>query len=262
MNATTLPSLNAARAQYGLPPVTHFFRHMLDTPDASTGLFAPWFGPKQVDWPANFVDGDFPFQHGAASAPLAPELEAFLAQGDAPIVFTPGTGHQHAAEYFRTALAVLQRLGRRGLFMTPHQAQIPGDLPDSVLWQAHAPFSTLLPRAAAVVHHGGIGTTAEAMRAGIPQLVVPFAYDQFDNGWRVKRLNVGGILLAKRLTVRRLQRELKRLVAAPDVAQSCQQAAHRMQRSPGLSRVLDQLETALLGARPAACSMDLAMTVS
>lgn len=186
-----LPGLNGARAQQGLPPEPHFFAHMLAAPDASLGLFPAWFAAPQADWPPHFAQADFTGAAMPGAAALPPELERFLGEGEPPIVFTPGTGHQHAQRYFSIALDVLRRLGRRGLFLTPHAAQLPQHMPASVMWQAHAPFAALLPRAAAVVHHGGIGTSADVFRAGIPQLIVPFAYDQFDNGWRAKRLGVG-----------------------------------------------------------------------
>ena len=165
---------------------------------------------------------------GGDRAGLSVELEAFLAAGDAPIVFTPGTGHRHAAAFFDAALLALRRLGRRGIFVTPHAAQLPPALPDSVLWQAHAPFAALLPRVAALAHHGGVSTTADAMRAGIPQLIVPFAYDQFDNGLRAKRLGVAEVLLARRLSGARMHERLRRLLAAPSVRQSCRELAARM----------------------------------
>ncbi|MCM2565220.1 glycosyltransferase [Janthinobacterium kumbetense] len=240
-----LPGLNGARAQHGLPPEAHFFGHMLAVPDASLGLFPAWFAAPQADWPPHFAQADFTAAAMPGAAALPPELERFLGEGEPPIVFTPGTGHQHAQRYFSIALDVLRRLGRRGLFLTPHAAQVPQHLPAGVLWQAHAPFAALLPRVAAVVHHGGIGTSADAFRAGIPQLIVPFAYDQFDNGWRAKRLGVGEVLLAKRLSAGRMQRQLARLLAAPEVRLACCELARRMGQGLESARLLDHVEAAL-----------------
>lgn len=247
IDPTCLPSLNTARSQHGMPRVPHFFEHMLKAPNASVGLFPDWFAAVQPDWPQPFFAGNFllaPMQP-AATAPLPPDLEQFLSDGDRPIVFTPGTGHQHAARYFATAAQALKRLGRRGLFVTPHSAQLPHPLPANILWQAHVPFTVLLPRVAAVVHHGGIGTTAEAFRAGVPQLIVPFAYDQFDNGLRAKRLGVADVLVAKRLSVRRMQRKLAHLVASPEVSRACLAVAEMMQQGPEMPWLLDRIEAAL-----------------
>jgi rhamnosyltransferase subunit B len=205
-----LPGLNARRNQHGMVPVPHFFQHMFEVPDASLGLFPEWYAAPQPDWPQSLrCVGFLPAESAVVAAALAPELEQFLAAGEAPVLFTPGTGHQHAADYFAAALQALQRLGRRGLLVTPHRAQLPAQLPANVMWLAHAPFSALLPRVAAIVHHGGIGTLAEALRSATPQLIVPFAYDQFDNGLRARQLGVADMLLAKRLSARGLQQRRK-----------------------------------------------------
>lgn len=250
VDPVTLPTLNATRAQHRLPAVAHFFEHMLTAPDASLGLFPRWYASAQPDWPQAFSEGDFVGTSVKEPAGLSPGLEQFLSDGAAPIVFTPGTGHQHAARYFDIAAKVLERLGRRGLFLTPHAAQLPASLPASVMWQSHVPFSALLPRVAAVVHHGGIGTTAEALRAGVPQLIVPYAYDQFDNGQRTRRLGVADVLLAKRLSVRGMQTRLARLLASTDVAQACRGLAQQVDQHPGLPWLLDRVEAALYPAAP------------
>ncbi|MBN3002859.1 glycosyltransferase [Chromobacterium alkanivorans] len=246
-NGLTLPGLNAARAQCGLPPAPHFFEHMLKTPNASVSLFPRWFAAMQPDWPRPFFEGGFLPPAAPAGPGLCAELETFLAVGDAPIVFTPGTGHRHAAAFFDAALRALRRLGRRGVFVTPHAAQLPPALPDSVLWQAHAPFTALLPRAAALVHHGGVSTMADAMRAGIPQLIVPYGYDQFDNGQRAKRLGVAEVLPAERVSARRMERVLARLLSGPGAGRACRELAARMAAEAEPTRALDCVEEALLG---------------
>jgi len=241
----TLPGLNAARSRNGLPSVPHFMEHTHATPNASLGLFPSWYASIQTDWPNSFAEGDFVSPAMTGPEALSPELEQFMSDGAPPIVFTPGTGHQHAARYFYTALKALKRLGRRGLFVTPHSAQLPDPLPSSVIWQAHVPFTSLLPRVAAIVHHGGIGTTAEAFRSGTPQLIVPFAYDQFDNGLRAKRLGVADVLLAKRLSVRRLQKQLAQVLDSHDVRRACRTTAQKMDQKPELSWLIEQTEAAL-----------------
>lgn len=252
IDPTMLPSLNAGRAVRELPPVTGFMEHMLRAPDAAIGLFPSWFAPRQADWPPQVVVGDFLRQDGRAVPPLSPQLERFLAAGAAPIAFTPGTGHRHAADYFAMALDALQRLGRRGLFITPHGAQVPDPLPPEVMWVAEAPFSALLPRLAALAHHGGIGTMAEAFRAGVPQLVVPSAFDQFDNAVRAHRLGVARVVLSRKLSARRLHQGLRDLLASPTLAQACDYVATQArggQRQPWL---IAQVEAALGIAAPQA----------
>ncbi|WP_444843721.1 glycosyltransferase [Duganella caerulea] len=116
--------------------------------------------------------------------------------------------------------------------MTKERAQIPANLPEAVLWQAYVPLSALLPHTAALVHHGGIGTTAEALRAGTPQLVVPFAWDQFDNGARIASLGVGQVIPARRIRPRKLARMLEHLCNSETVRARCSSLASRFMPRP------------------------------
>ena len=244
-----LPSLNAFRTANGLPPVPSFFDHMHRVPDASISLFPDWFASVQPDWPSPFMQGDFPVMPSGTVASLSPQLERFLSEGEAPIGFTLGTGHRHAARYFSIALETLKRLGRRGLFITPNAVQVPKDLPPQVMWLAQVPFNLLLPRLAALVHHGGIGTTAEAFRSGVPQLITPYAFDQFDNGLRAQKLVGAEVVLPRQMTARRLHNRLVRLLSSTDVAQSCAEISeHAAQRSTQPS-LIERIE-GVLGVIP------------
>jgi rhamnosyltransferase subunit B len=242
IDPVALADVNAARAPRGLAPVPTLLDWIAAVPDLSLTLFPDWFAPTQPDWPQPLVRGDFPLFDPNADAALAPALAAFLQAGPAPLVFTHGTGNTQAAAYFRHALAAAGRLGRRAIFLTPHRDQVPADLPPSTLWQDYVPLARLLPHAAALVHHGGIGTTAEALRAGTPQLVVPLAHDQFDNAARVTALGVGASLTAKRLDEGRLVRVLGGLLAAPGLAARTRAVAGRFVEGEGMARVCTALE--------------------
>ena len=119
---------------------------------------------------------------------------------------TPGSAMRHAQEFFAESVAACQRLGRRGLLLTRFAEQVPTDLPETIRHLEYVPFSRVLPRAAALVHHGGIGTTAQALAAGIPQLVMPLAHDQPDNAARLERLGVGRTIAPRRYRAARAAR--------------------------------------------------------
>ena len=181
---------------------------------------------------------------GGGGAGLSAELEAFLAAGDAPIVFTPGTGHRHAAAFFDAALLACGGWGGAGSSLRRTRRSC-RRLCRTLCCGRRTRLSPLLPRVAALAHHGGVSTTADAMRAGIPQLIVPFAYDQFDNGLRAKRLGVAEALLARRLSGARMHERLRRLLAAPACASP---AASWSPGWPGRSRRVRWIvERALLG---------------
>ena len=227
IDPVALPSLNAVRAQRGLPPVAHFIEHLETIADASLTLFPPWFAPTAPDWPRPLAEGVFTV-YDPHPAALSPGLAAFLDGGAAPIVFTPGSGNRQAARWFARALGATNRLGRRAIFLTTHREQVPAVLPAHVLWQPYVPLRAILPRCAALVHHGGIGTTSEALRAGIAQLVVPLAYDQFDNGTRVEALGAGRRLAGWRAGARGLASALAALLGSSATAEACAAAARRV----------------------------------
>ncbi|MCR5869234.1 MULTISPECIES: glycosyltransferase [Aquincola] len=244
LDPTTVPDINRERSLLGLPAVAHFVAHLQSVPDLSLLLFPPWFGPTQPDWPRPLAEGGFLLYDRPGSGALAPDLQEFLAAGTAPVVFTPGTGHRHAAAYFAAALQAVQALGRRAVFVTGHPEQLPAALPPTVIAPGYVSFRALLPWAAALVHHGGIGTTAEALRSGVPQLVLPFAHDQFDNARRVQALGVGDALPAANATSRRLQQRLGRLLRAPGAAAHRAEVAARLAAAdplPGLCEAIEAL---------------------
>lgn len=205
--------LRALRDRLGLGPTGPVFRWWL-SPQRVIGMFPDWYGPPQADWAENIRLTGFPMYDGAPAADarardpdssgLPADVSAFLESGGPPVAFTFGTGMRHAGAVFRAAAEACRLLGKRGLLLTKYADQLPPDLPPAVRHVPYAPFQRLFPRCAAVVHHGGIGTVAKALAAGIPQVVLPVAYDQTDNATRVKRLGVGEWLMARKLTAVRL----------------------------------------------------------
>jgi rhamnosyltransferase subunit B len=221
VDPVVMPDINGDRAQAGVAPATSLFALLKNGPDLSVTLFPQWFGAPKPDWPQPLACGDFALFDPNPDAAFSDELAAFLANGEAPLIFTPGTANRQARTYFSHALAACAALGKRAIFLTPHRAQIAENLPPDVLWQSYLPLRKLLPHAAALIHHGGIGTTAEALRAGIAQLIVALAYDQFDNAWRVETLGAGLGLTKARLNTPRLIAILRKLLSSHHIRSRC-----------------------------------------
>ena len=239
-----VPELNRIRARYGLEPVRRIFHQWLNSPQLVIGLFPQWFGPRQPDWPPAFRHASFPLwddPHGTSSDP---ELNAFLNRGSPPVVVTPGTANRHAAPFFAAVTAALGKLGHRGLFLTGYPEQLPPNLPDTILVRPYLPFSAILPRASAFIHHGGIGTLAQGLAAGKPQLVMPMSYDQPDNALRAQRLGVARWLTPGRLSADRVAAALGELVESPAVARAADAWRHRVAESNGIEIACDLLEQA------------------
>ncbi|MFO0899170.1 MAG: glycosyltransferase [Pirellulales bacterium] len=212
--------LNQFRADLGLPPVRRFFQWW-NSPQKIIGMFPAWYGPPQADWPPQLETTAFP-RPGLGELPCA--VQAFCAAGEPPIAFTFGTGMKHARAKFAAAVEACQALGRRGILLTNYSEQLLPSLPASVIHVPFAPFAALFPRCAAVVHHGGVGTTAAALAAGVPQIALPFAFDQEDNGARITRLGVGEFIKPRRLSATSLAESLRR-VLAHEVVSRCREAA-------------------------------------
>jgi UDP:flavonoid glycosyltransferase YjiC (YdhE family) len=171
---------------------------------------------------------------------LSEEVAEFCAAGAPPVAFTFGTGMMHARELFAASLEACQRLGVRGIFLTKFAEQLPA-LPASVKHVAFAPFRELFPRCAAVVHHGGVGTVAKALAAGVPQVILPLAYDQKDNAIRVKRLGAGDWVRAGRVNGRAVADKL-RVVMGDDFRARCAALAGRFSGECALEAAAREVE--------------------
>lgn len=243
LDPVALPDVNAARREAGLAPVAALVDFIPRIADLSIALFPDWFAPTQPDWPRPLLRCGFPLYDPAPDAALSDELLHFLKQGGRPLVFTPGTGNRQARAWFAHAAEASRLLGERAIFLTPHREQLPDPLPRHVLWQEYVPLRALLPEVAVLVHHGGIGTTAEALHAGTPQLVLPLAHDQFDNGARVEALGVGRSLPASRLDTKRLLRCLGGLLDDEGLRGRCRAVAGHFGGDPGMEKVIAALES-------------------
>jgi rhamnosyltransferase subunit B len=240
------PTLNAIRGEQGLPAQSRIFTKWINSPQLVLGLFPEWFGPRQPDWPPQVAMPGFPlWDPRPANGPppaLPPECEEFLAAGAPPIVFAPGSANVQAGDFFRTAVTVCERLGRRGILATKYAEQLPKSLPASVRHFTFVPFSLLLPRASALVHHGGIGTCAQGLASGLPQLVMPMAYDQLDNALRLKRLGVGEFVPLKKFTPNRVTPVLEKLLTSPTVAERARHWAAQCDGAASLRQAAVLLE--------------------
>ena len=232
--------LDPARKEYGLKPVKRIFYDWIHSPDRIVGLFPDWFGPPQPDWPGNVELAGFALTK--AGGELSPELAAWLDEGDAPIVFTHGSAQQRSQNFFAASADAAARLDRRALLVTRNRDSAPATLPDGVRYESYVPFAALLPRAAMFVSHGGIGSCAAALAAGVPHLAAPLSFDQFDNGSRLVDLAAGNVLPASRYTAEAAANALAALDATP--REPCMRAAEMLQSEDGAEQAARLIEAA------------------
>jgi UDP:flavonoid glycosyltransferase YjiC (YdhE family) len=234
--------LNAFRATKGLPPVKWVVRDWWHSPELVIGLFPEWFAAPQPDWPRQMKLTGFPLFDEKGLEPLPADLRRFLESGEKPVAFTPGSAMTHGREFFEAAAEACGILGRRGILLTRHAEQVPARLPPGVIHVSYAPFSELLPRCAALVHHGGIGTMSQALAAGVPQLIQPMSHDQPDNAERVRRLGVGAELTVKKFQGPRVAETLRGLIESADVAAKCRAVAERFVNARPIEQTCDLIE--------------------
>jgi len=231
------------RRELGLGRGAHPIFEGSHSPSLVLALFSRYLAALQPDWPAQTVVTGFPFYDRGE---LAPELQRFLAEGPAPVVFTLGSSAVGAAgAFYLQSLAAVERLGCRAVFLTgSHPQGLPELLPPVVL-APYAPHAAIFPRAAAVVHQGGIGTTAQAMRSGRPMVVVPFGHDQFDNAARVQRLGAAEVLYRSRYDARRVADVLQRLLQKPSYARAAAELGEKVRADDGTGIAADAIEARL-----------------
>jgi UDP:flavonoid glycosyltransferase YjiC (YdhE family) len=231
--------LNRLRAALGLNPMRRIFRNWL-AKELVIGMFPDWYGQPQADWPPQMRLTGFPLFDGGQNE-MPPGVLEFCRAGSPPLAFTFGTGMAHSSGLFRAALEACEILHARGIFLTRYRDQLPDSLPASVMHCAFAPFQKLFPHCAAVVHHGGIGTVAKAMAAGIPQLIHPICFDQIDNGMRVKRLGVGDCLRAKRANGKQIAAALPALLT-DECRTSCCKLMTRFEKTDAFGTAAELIE--------------------
>ncbi|WP_374350297.1 glycosyltransferase [Chitinimonas sp.] len=241
LDPEVMPALNALRAELALPPVRRVMSHWLHSPQQVVCAFPDWFAAPQPDWPANTRCSGFPLLAALAGAVLDPLLERFLAAGPPPIVFTPGSAMAHGQAFFAAALAACDAIGRRAVLVTPYRDQLPSSLPAFARHVSYVPFDLLAPRAAAFVHHGGIGTSAQCLAAGVPQGIVPFAHDQFDNAARLKQLGVAEILSLP-ARIEDWARRLMTLTGQADIAHAAYRLAGQLQGGDAAGQIATLIE--------------------
>lgn len=209
--------LNRNRAALGLAPLEDHWDNVTRGGVLSLGLWSPAFRPPLPDDPAAARITGFPwYDQSEQDWPGRDALERFIAADAPPIVFSLGTATVHdPRNFYDLAAHAAHRIGRRAVLLIGRSGTPPRNLPPGVICAAYAPFSWIMPRCAAAVHHGGIGSTAQGLRSGRPTVIVPFSHDQFDNARRCEVLGTSVTLKASRMTRARFERALSEALDAP-----------------------------------------------
>lgn len=238
------------RRELGLPPGDNPMFDGQHSPRRVLALYSEIFAPAQPDFPAQTCVTGFCFydrRDYAGDDAMSPTLLRFLDDGEPPVVFTLGSSAVWIADdFYRMSVEAVNRIGRRAVLLIGDERNLPpAPLPSNVLAVPYAPYSELLPRAAAVVHSGGIGSVGQTLRAGVPALIVPFAYDQPDNAHRVERLGCGRTIDRRSYTAPRVADELHALITGDAYRSRAAEVGRAIRAENGQARACDYIEEVL-----------------
>lgn len=239
--------VEALRRELGLRSIGHPLIDGPFSPHGTLALFPRAMARPQPDWPEGTeATGLVPYN---PDLPVPPEVLDFLDAGEPPIVFTLGSSAVHlAGRFYEESLLAARHLGRRALLLAGARAAGLPRAPD-VLAIPYAPHDRVFPRACAIVHAGGIGTTGQALRAGKPMLVAPFAYDQRDNARRVNRMGVSRVCPIGRYAAPRVARDLDALLGSPACRSAAEAAGAQARAEGGAEAACDRIEMLLRPGR-------------
>jgi rhamnosyltransferase subunit B len=234
------------RRELGLPRGPNPIFDGKHSPHLVLALFSRALGVEQKDWPQNTRITGFCFYDAiAGNASLPEHLERFLSEGEAPVVFTLGSAAVLAAgPFYKISAKAAKRLGRRAVLLIGDDPRNrpTEELPDSICVAEYAPYSALFPLAAIVVHQGGVGTTAQCLRAGKPMLIMPYSHDQPDNARRMRRMKISRTIERKNFKPWRVARALRSMLATVRYAKQAGWVADHIAQEDGVRSACDALE--------------------
>lgn len=242
------PLTNECRAEVlDLPPLSASYYWRTDAPKAGVPMiygFSPSVVPKPANWgPTIQVSGYWFLPDGQSYVPPT-DLTGFLESGPAPVYVGFGSMVDHEREAMtRLVVEAITLSGQRAILLGGWSELGSAALPDHIFRIDSVPHDWLFPRMAAVVHHGGAGTTAAGLRAGLPNVIVPFFGDQTFWGWRVHQLGVGPKWIPrKRLTAERLAGAISQAVADPAMKRRAAELGSTIRAEDGISTAVALVE--------------------
>ncbi len=239
--------INQWRARMSLTP----WQSLQQMLNARQQFGTPWlFGyspsvlPKPDDWADHHYVTGYWFLDAEPAWQPPDGLVHFLESGPPPVYI--GFGSMRDEDSERLTGLVLQALklsGQRGVLLTGWGGLAPGDLSAKLYFVEDVPHSWLFPRMSAVLHHGGAGTTAAAVRAGVPNLITPFALDQFAWADLVIKQGVGlSMPASKKLTAGRLAQAMKIAVSDPALRSKAEALGEKIRTENGIATAIELIE--------------------
>lgn len=245
--------LDKLRARLGLPQQRNAMLDGMFNPAGTQAWFSRLMADPKPDWHPNTEITGFPFYDKLdPGLGLSIRLKNFMAAGPPPVVFTLGSSAVFdAGSFYAESVKAVKKLGCRAVMLAgTDERNFPKEpLPDSIIFADYAPYSELLHRSSAIVHQGGVGTTAQSLRSGQPMLVVPWSHDQPDNGRRIAKFGAGRVIPRAHYSAARVEAELRLLLGQPSYQEGARRAAEIIASEDGVAAACDGLEKRLSVAK-------------
>jgi rhamnosyltransferase subunit B len=235
------PHINRLREREGLPSLVEaVFSNT--SPQLNLQLYSPEFASMPPDWTVEKKQAGFCYLESTDDFMPPPQLEKFLAAGDKPWLFTLGTAIvAQPGAFYATAVEAMKGIPERAILLTGlPQNQLP-DLPPNVMTVDYLPYDWIMPRCSVVAHQCGIGTLSHVLRAGLPSVACPYAFDQPNNSMRLQALGVAVFLPAKQRTAAALRVAMREAVKDP-IATRARELGERLRRENGPRKACEILE--------------------
>lgn len=245
------PVVNAFRRKLGTPPLRNLSRWAYEQPQAICGMYPEWIGrARRFDnSDRRFLFAGFPTSDSPEDEKLPSVAEEFLSAGSPPILVSQTSWSHQDVRFERETQAALESLGARAIFAGMSDETV---VTPSLLKIPFLPYRLVLPRTAAFIHHGGAGTIAMSLAAGIPQLIVPRLQGQSDLGVRLRNLGVGRIVRPWMYRAPRVAKTLLELIHSQEVTDRCREFAERMRQggADGANVACDVMERLIRREQP------------
>lgn len=229
------------------------YREMTRTGHPVLYGYSPLVLPRPQDWADNYHVTGYWFLDAPADWTPPADLLAFLDAGAPPVYIGFGSmGSRDPEKAAEIALEALRLSGQRGVIASGWGGMKTADLPDNVHLVSSIPHRWLFPRMAAVVHHGGAGTTGAGLGAGVPSIIVPFMGDQAFWGKRVADLGVGTMPLPRKtLTAQRLAKAITEAVTSTAMRQRASELGQRIAAEDGIGNAVVMVDRLVSTVRDA-----------
>jgi len=210
-------------------------------------MFSKVLGKPQPDWHRPTLQTGFCFYDGQNDLGKMPEdLQTFLDAGESPVVFTLGSAAvMDARDFFEESAKAAKILNRRAVLLYGVFNEPPQNLDKNIGAFDYAPYSLVFPRAACVVHQGGVGTTAQVLRAGVPHLIMPYSHDQPDNAARCERLGVSKTISREKYSAETAAKNLREILKNENYKTNAAAASEIIKSEHGTRMACDAIEAVL-----------------